>query len=335
MVGNRAWFITSQNMDFVPQPPLVFTHNMRIRVDFKYGKDDPLQWPQPYLSSNCHLGAIPLRPGPDDPMSIMWWHPEPDDFVPSTAATISGLGLIDNNHFAHLHNMVSWLCGRAEAFMSRETSGKNEVILSLVTVVTQGVKRLETLPMSCRQVFMNGSYVQRCLLELIAALDYLETFHPRMQGLCPVANMVGLRIGMFTHDPMVVQDFMRAGLPVWFICPYDALHTARIESVKEVWLPEDYLRLDDASPQFKPFFVRQADHPKCFFGFHSYLQAFFSYPNSFDVMDKASSDPLSASSSAQSSTTLVNQTTKMKPSHNQPCMYLLYLPCSITNTVIE
>jgi hypothetical protein len=83
--------------------------------------------------------------------------------------------------------------------------------------------------------------------------------------------MVGLRMGVFTPDLMVIRDFMRAGLPVWFIYPYDALHTARIESVKEVWLPEDYLCLDDASPQFKTFFVGQADHPKCFFGFHSYL----------------------------------------------------------------
>jgi hypothetical protein len=111
MVGNGAWFITSPNMDFVPQPPLVCTRNMRIRADFKYGEDDPLQWPQPYLSSDCHLGVIPLCPGPDDLMSIMWWHPEPDDFVPSMAGTISGLGLINNNHFAHLHNMVSRLCG--------------------------------------------------------------------------------------------------------------------------------------------------------------------------------------------------------------------------------
>ena len=88
--------------------------NMCIHADFRYGEDDPLQWPQPYFASDCHLGAIPLRPGPDDAMSVMWWEPEPKDFVLTTATTIGGLGLIDRKHFTYLSYMVSSLCSRAE-----------------------------------------------------------------------------------------------------------------------------------------------------------------------------------------------------------------------------
>ena len=60
--------------------------------------------------------------------------------------------------------------------------------------------------------------------------------------------MVGLRMGVFTYDPVVVQDFMHAGLPVWFIRPYNVLHTAIINTVVNVRLPGDYLCLEDVNP---------------------------------------------------------------------------------------
>jgi hypothetical protein len=113
-------------------------------------------------------------------MSILWWNPEPNDFQPITAGFITGLGLLSRAHFADLQQAVFALCSRAQAFMYKETSGKNEVIPSLLTVLMQGLSRLETLHMSCRQVFMNVLYVQRCSIELTAALDYLELFCPCM-----------------------------------------------------------------------------------------------------------------------------------------------------------
>jgi hypothetical protein len=192
----------------------------------------------------------------------MWWDPEHKDFVPTTATTISGLGLINRAHFTYLLHMVSSLCYCAEEFMSMEPTGKkNEVIPLFMSVVVQGMKRLENLPMSHCQVFMNVQYVQRCYLELLAVLDYLEVFCPCMRGLCPAASMAELRMGVFTYDPIVVQDFMHAGLPVWLIRLYDMLYTVRINSVKDVWLPEDYLCLEDTSPHFKPFFCDRVDHP--------------------------------------------------------------------------
>lgn len=94
-------------------------------------------------------------------------------------------------------------------------------------------------------------------------------------------------MGIFTHDPQVVQDFMLSGLPVWFIRRYDILHTAIINTVGDARLPEDYLQLHDAYPPFEPFFIDRADHPKRFHALHGYLRSFFSYPNPFDIVDKA------------------------------------------------
>jgi hypothetical protein len=257
VVGNGEWFITSPNIDFVPQPPTPLGQSciMRIHADYRYREDDPLQWLQPYLASDCHLGAIPLCLGLGDPMSILWWNPEPNNFQPITAGFITGLGLLSRAHFANLQQAVFALYSWAQAFMYKETSGKNEVIPSLLTVLMQGLSHLEMLHMSCRQVFMNVSYVQRCSIELTAALDYLELFCPRMRGLTLPARMVGLRMGVFTHNPLVIQDFMLASLPVWFIRQYHVLHTTIVDSVKEVQFPENYLQLHDADPLFEPFFV--------------------------------------------------------------------------------
>ena len=138
--------------------------------------------------------------------------------------------------------------------------------------------------------------------------------------------MVELKMGIFTFDPIVVQDFIRAGLPVWLIRPYDMLYTARINSVKDVRLPEDYLCLEDTSPPFKAFFSDRVDHPKRFHAFHTYLRAFFSYPNPFDVVDEPSVDDVpSSSSSIQCLTSLASRTIKNKPSQGQPCTHHLFL----------
>ena len=230
VVGNGEWFITSPNMHFISLPPFGCSCNMHIHTNFQYGKDNPLQWAQPYLVSDCHLGVIPLHPGPDNPMSIMWWIPEPSDLVPCHTNTIAGLCLSSPNHSTRLQQIVHQLCSRVGEFMSKEGSKKSEAIPSILTIVMQGVKRLKTLPMSPHQVFMNVSYMQRGSLELLVALDYLELFWPHMWGLSHVARMVGLRMGIFTHDPIDVQDFVHAGLPVWFIHPYNVLHTAIINT---------------------------------------------------------------------------------------------------------
>ena len=54
VVGNSEWFITSPNMEFVPEPAVGHTCNMRIHANFQYGEEDPLQLPQLYLVLGQH-----------------------------------------------------------------------------------------------------------------------------------------------------------------------------------------------------------------------------------------------------------------------------------------
>src|SRR5271168_1743680 len=66
------------NSNFLPATQ---STEVKLRADLRYGPDDPMLWPQPWVDNYCHLGAIPRKPDdPNDSLSIMWWDPTSDDF---------------------------------------------------------------------------------------------------------------------------------------------------------------------------------------------------------------------------------------------------------------
>ena len=75
-------------------------HNseVKLRADVRYGLDDPMLWPQPWVANYCHLGAVPRKPdNPNDPLSIMWWDPTGDDFESFGGSLIDGLGQLSGS----------------------------------------------------------------------------------------------------------------------------------------------------------------------------------------------------------------------------------------------
>jgi hypothetical protein len=80
------------NQDKILLPPMQ-TREVFLCSDLRYGPDNPTLWPQPYLTRYPHLGAIPRRPeDPNYPLSIMWWNPTRDDFLPLKNDFMEGLG---------------------------------------------------------------------------------------------------------------------------------------------------------------------------------------------------------------------------------------------------
>jgi hypothetical protein len=62
-----------------PYFPSMQDTEVKLRADIRYGPDDPTLWPQPWVGSYCHLGAILRMPNdPNDILSIMWWDPTRD-----------------------------------------------------------------------------------------------------------------------------------------------------------------------------------------------------------------------------------------------------------------
>lgn len=331
VVADGRYFITSPNMDIVYAPPFGLNRSMRFRSDFRYGEDDPLLWPQPYLPHVCHLGCIPLCPPSDQLLAIMWWKLTREDFVASTANIITGVGLIAGKKLAILTRLVTSLQSRVHAYMADEQHPKKNVLVTaLSNALNHGLKRLQCLPMSLRQTSFGLSQVQRYYLEIVAALDYLTIYKPRMDGVVSPATQVAPTVGTLTTDMLIVQEFVRAGLPVWLLRPYNRLPATRIDSLKTPRLPEDFLCLTDAIPPYKPFFTGKAIDPEKYSSFDLYLRSAFYCANPFDFEDGNANDAKKSSQSSKSgppsNSSSGRSTTKPASRSNtrlQPCAYHL------------
>ncbi|KAK0184968.1 hypothetical protein F5146DRAFT_1006027 [Armillaria mellea] len=62
VVIDKEWFMVTPNAHGLYQPPLGINWEMYMQVDFKYGADDPLLWPQFYTRSNPWFSCIQKHP---------------------------------------------------------------------------------------------------------------------------------------------------------------------------------------------------------------------------------------------------------------------------------
>lgn len=186
-------------------------------ADYRFGANDQTLWPQPYLKIFPYLGSIPKRPvSSEDPLSVMWWNPLPSDFTPSAGGVAGGLGKLSIDRYNVFKGLHRDLQSRAEAHI--ETLPEPKVFpLALVELWNHTLPRLAALPMSFEQVCFCVTDYQRLYLEVRGLMDYVEIYKPRMDGKAPRVYPVADCIGVFTTTPIVVQQFFRAGLPVWFI----------------------------------------------------------------------------------------------------------------------
>lgn len=226
-----------------------------LRSDFHYGPDDPMLWPQPYLTQYPHLGAIPRRPeNHNHPLSIMWWNPTREDFRPLENDFMQGLGQLSFSVLLRFEEKMEEIEGRTTEY--RKTTSRPNPFLSLLVIsMKHAMSRLRSLKSAFGQMRFGVTEFQRYYLEIHALLDYLQIYKPRMDGAQPAATAVADCIGAFTNVPRVAQDFMTAGLPVWLIhswntgpFPYNVLQVVTPED------PVDSLCTSQQDPPFPVIF---------------------------------------------------------------------------------
>ena len=115
ILGGKS-FITTVNADYIPLPPFG-NHEVKLQADSCYGDDDPVQWPQPYLSFNSHFPAISC---PNSLLNhqIIWWTLSLSDFVSHmlTLSPLSGLRKISESQYTALHTSVTFLLQRSKQY---------------------------------------------------------------------------------------------------------------------------------------------------------------------------------------------------------------------------
>ena len=261
---------TSPNQTQIYLPCMQKTE-VRLRADSRFGPDDPILWPQPWVEAYCHLGSIPRKPDDvNDPLSIMWWDPTEDDFN-SSATVAGGLGELSGSKLSSFRKMKSDLESRVEDH-AQTFPNPNKFLLLLVNGMRHSFTRLSSLKTTFAEMRTGVTEFQQYYLEIYGCLDYLEIYKPRMQGERPPAECVTNCMGAITNIPQIVQDFWTAGLPVWFLRPssvWDSDVNCNILKIVTPLDPTEILCVDHHYPPFPPIFYGSSADPKKHNAFYS------------------------------------------------------------------
>ena len=176
--------ITMANVDYISLPPFG-NCEVKLQADSSYGDNDPIQWPQPYLSFNSHFPAI-LCPNSLLNHQIIWWMLSFSDFVSHTLALspLLGLGKISESQYTALHISVTFLLQHSKQY---HASSKHAppLIPPMIKWLQQVLNQLCYVHMSfCHAQFIVHD-LQRVWLHLWAMLDYMKISKPQMDGLAP------------------------------------------------------------------------------------------------------------------------------------------------------
>ena len=257
---------------------------VKLRADIRYGPDDPTLWPQPWVEMYCHLGAIPSKPDDvNDPLSIMWWDPTPDDFKFFGGSIVDGLGELSGSKLLLLRNLMSSMESRIEGH-KQLFKNPNKLLLLLVRAMQDSFTRLDGLKTTFSEMRVGVTEFQRYYLEIYGCLDYLEIHKPRMDGQRPPAESIMKCMGAITNIPRIVQDFYTAGLPVWFMRPSAAWDSPNRCNILEMVTPLDpanVLCVSENYPPFPTIFYGDPTDPKRHGTFYSHSRMWLVFKDPF------------------------------------------------------
>ncbi|KAF9042465.1 hypothetical protein BJ165DRAFT_1406112 [Panaeolus papilionaceus] len=297
-------------------------HSLHIHADLRYGIHDHTLFLQPYVAYYSHLGAIPRKPtDPNHPLSIMWWDPTPTDFVVSTGGILLGTGSLATNTVSMLRSMEQQL--QTRVVMYRENTNRPppkhtlDLIATIATALSNALIRLSSLKTTFTQMRFTVTEFQCYYLELVGLLDYMEIYQPRMQGWLPATSTVDDHVGIFTLNEAVVQDFYRAGLPVWYLRRWKG---GSFESnVLEIVSPTSSdARMDDYDPPFPIIYTGLLGGHEVVDAIHHFSRNWLSYKDPFEGNNLQLNPPSSSSSTAPSSSSPAQSKTPASKQQAKP-----------------
>jgi hypothetical protein len=114
----------------------------------------------------------------------------------------------------------------------------------MVKMIEHGLIHLGSVWTNFHQMVFGMRDVQRCWLDVMAMLDYMEIYKPRMDSTRLAVGSPSVEVadtvGVFTNDIRVAQDFFHAGLPFWLTCPASDLGQTNILAVVPLMVARHY-----------------------------------------------------------------------------------------------
>ena len=223
--------VLSPNADYVPEFPAITDDGIFIRKDGSFGPHEFSRWPQYYVKSLCHYGAIPAEP--KDIFSPLWessilfrkftrddWTPlkPPPPLTATNGAEIEFAG----------GALRIELCVELEKALERairicmrnddnEQSGPYALGRSLARMARGAMKKIKFLPDSASSCIFILKDIQRAALELYGIHNYMTVIKTRIENSPNVDYPMENYVGCLTELPLEVDMLHRVGIPVWFV----------------------------------------------------------------------------------------------------------------------
>ncbi|TFK60528.1 hypothetical protein BDN72DRAFT_904875 [Pluteus cervinus] len=272
-------FITSPNYRQILAPPLGGDRKLYMRENFRYGPDDPVQWPQAFVPYMAHLVALPIPPeNESNPLHVMYWIPGHHDFTQESTSIFTGLGRLHSSKFKALNDLCQALLDRSNACVRKDDS---TFVLEYSTVLRDYLHRIHTILTDFGTMVKLVRGLQRIYLEFLALLDYLEEFQPRMDGaVVSSPNDVTPVMGCFVHTQSHAEMMLRAGIRCWFIRPTSALLKTKIRRRVTIQQPDDLIPMT-ALRNATWIHVGSSSDPSKYRAIYLQLSKLLSYPDPF------------------------------------------------------
>ncbi|KAJ7061921.1 hypothetical protein C8F01DRAFT_1251759 [Mycena amicta] len=219
-IGEDEYFITT-NADYVPALPTIeLNHSLTLQSDCRYGKDDPMVWPQQFCPKYSHL-AVLAKKGARTDLEVMWWDPKLNDFIVVNSVT-PGLGRVHPKYVDRFLLFINDIVDRVRRLRNESKGPLPSIFGHLCQQVVRLVERIQTLPAVYLKTVLAVTSLQRACLELDAAYEYWTVYKPRMEDFLASHRLgpaLAPCISAYTSDLLVAQQLYAARIPFWLLRP--------------------------------------------------------------------------------------------------------------------
>ena len=244
----------------------------------------------PYNAFDCHHRAIPM-PNSLSAHLIVWWEPAHQDFIllRDPTSPIHGLGKLSDSKLGELKSSVSVLLSRVEAFTSNQIKSLAPPTLSpIVKAMEHGLIHLGLVWTNFHQMAFGMRDVWRCWLDLMAMLDYMEVYKPRIDsarlGVGSPPAEVANTVGVFTNDICIAQNFFHAGIPFWLTRPASDLGKTNILAAVPFAIPRhNSICFDSHRFNYPTIYQGPATSTRKYEAILHYARNFLHYPDPFAI----------------------------------------------------
>ena len=274
--SDEKWIITSPNCETTPNPCLDGDCTIFHQSNLRFGDDDELQWPQPFIVNYGHLCCIKKQPPHGNIMEVMWLLPQRTDFL-EDGGVLHGVGKL---HYRVLEGLHRWSDQMLDQAAEPKFSGIS-LVTQLVSILKLLLHHLASISTMFHATRILVCEMQRISLELRALLEYQEFYRPQMDmntSFCVNMDFMGA----FTNDLVVCEALFHAGIPVWLIRPYNKLLSIRIKALSHLQFPSGTIPLDPPSSSSLPkIYVGPANQLEKYIAIAHYVSRLLQFPDPF------------------------------------------------------